>query len=179
MLSGISRNCFIVADTSTVRRHLASTHAPEYSKWCEKVGFESRLPEDVKERKLAADAADAAAKQLHQQTLEPHLREKPEHIVPYADELWRTAALEWLIATDQPIAALNHPKFKSMIDIAARATNGVKIPGRHATREEIIKLFHNQMDKLRIRLHVRQILITSSSITDVFHRVMPFLARYM
>lgn len=76
-------------------------YQPEYRKWCEKFGFESRLPEDIKERKLAADAADAAAKQLHQQTLEPHLREKPERIVPYTDELWCTAALEWLIATDQ------------------------------------------------------------------------------
>jgi hypothetical protein len=41
-----------------------------------------------------------------------------------------------------------------MIDIAARATNGVKIPGRNSTRDEIIKLFHDQMNKLRIRLHV-------------------------
>ncbi|KAJ7920861.1 hypothetical protein B0H13DRAFT_1563118, partial [Mycena leptocephala] len=63
------------------------------------------------------------------------------------------AALEWLIATDQPIAALNHPKFRTMIEIAARATNGVKIPGRNATRDEIIKLFHDQMNQLRIRLH--------------------------
>jgi hypothetical protein len=41
-----------------------------------------------------------------------------------------------------------------MIDIAARATNGVIIPGMRSTREEIMKLFHEQMDKLRTRLHV-------------------------
>ncbi|KAJ7844508.1 hypothetical protein B0H14DRAFT_2224154, partial [Mycena olivaceomarginata] len=144
----------IVADPSTVRRHLASTHAPEYHKWCAKTGFVSRLAADVKERKQAEAAADAEVKRLHQQTLEPHLREKPERVIPYSDELWREAALEWLIATDQPVSALNHPKFKTMINIAARATNGVIIPGMRSTREEIMKLFHEQMDKLRTRLHV-------------------------
>ncbi|KAJ7673403.1 hypothetical protein B0H17DRAFT_947276, partial [Mycena rosella] len=48
------------------------------------------------------------------------------------------AALEWLIATDQPIAAVNHPKFRVIINIAARATNGITIPRRNATREEIM-----------------------------------------
>ncbi|KAJ6617734.1 hypothetical protein B0H10DRAFT_1796852, partial [Mycena sp. CBHHK59/15] len=70
-----------------------------YRKWCEKVSFESR-PRMSRNVNLLL-AANAAAKQLHQQTLEPHLREKPERIVPYTDELWRTSALEWLIATDQ------------------------------------------------------------------------------
>jgi hypothetical protein len=30
----------------------------------------------------------------------------------------------------QPIQALEHPKFKDMIDFASRVTNGVKIPGQ-------------------------------------------------
>ncbi|KAJ7333335.1 hypothetical protein DFH08DRAFT_708039, partial [Mycena albidolilacea] len=54
----------------------------------------------------------------------------------------------------QPVSVLNHPKFKTMIDIAARATNGVIIPGMRSTREEIMNLFHEQMDKLRTCLHV-------------------------
>ncbi|KAJ7730111.1 hypothetical protein DFH07DRAFT_756442, partial [Mycena maculata] len=71
------------------------------------------------------------------------------------DELFLDAAIEWLIATDQPIDTLMHPKFKEMIDIAARATQGVNLPNREQTREAIIKLFHDQMTKLKIRLHVR------------------------
>ena len=51
-------------------------------------------------KKAAADAEQAKAK-LHQQTLDPHLREKPERVVPYSDALFREAAVEWLIATDQ------------------------------------------------------------------------------
>ncbi|KAG1822260.1 hypothetical protein EV424DRAFT_1274081, partial [Suillus variegatus] len=50
-----------------------------------------------------------------------------ERIVPYVDSLFKQAAIEWLIATDQPIQAFEHPKFKEMIDVAAQATNGVKI----------------------------------------------------
>jgi hypothetical protein len=42
-----------------------------------------------------------------------------------------------------------------MIDIAARATEGVNLPNREQTREAIIKLFHDQMNQLKIRLHVR------------------------
>jgi hypothetical protein len=67
-----------------------------------------------------------------------------------------------------------------MIDIAARATNGVIIPGMHSTREEIMKLFHEQMDKLRTRLHVsstsfylcsgpRQIILQSDAVTGKIH----------
>ncbi|KAJ7257844.1 hypothetical protein C8J57DRAFT_1074314 [Mycena rebaudengoi] len=91
---------------------------------------------------------------LRQQTLDPHLQEKPEREVPYSDQLFRDAAIEWLIATDQPLDAMNHPKFKEMIDIAARSHNGVKIPGRKTTREEILRLFQRQMENLRVRLHV-------------------------
>jgi recombinational DNA repair protein (RecF pathway) len=77
---------------------------PQYQKWCTEV-FESRLEADVKARKEAA----TAAKQLHQQTLEPHLREKPDRPLPYTDQLWLDAALEWLIATDQESADLSAP----------------------------------------------------------------------
>ncbi|KAJ7465506.1 hypothetical protein FB451DRAFT_1041499 [Mycena latifolia] len=120
---------------------------PAYKKWATKSGFESRLEADVKARNAAEDAAKA----LHQETLEPHLRDKPARAEPYTDQLWLDAALEWLIATDQ--VKLHVSSFHSMIDIVARATSGVTIPGRNATREEIMKLFHAQMDKLRIRLH--------------------------
>ncbi|KIJ97876.1 hypothetical protein K443DRAFT_104908, partial [Laccaria amethystina LaAM-08-1] len=60
---------------------------------------------------------------------------------PYSNALFREAAIEWLIATDQLIQALDHPHFKRMIDIAACATKGVKIPTCKATHKHIIKLF--------------------------------------
>ena len=68
-----------------------------------------------------------------------------------------TSSLFYCLLTllQQPIDALTHPKFKEMIDIAARATQGVNLPNRDQTREAIIKLFHDQMTQLKIRLHVR------------------------
>lgn len=35
--------------------------------------------------------------------LDKHLRERPktEHVLPYSDQLFREAATEWLISTDQ------------------------------------------------------------------------------
>ncbi|KAK7017665.1 ribonuclease H-like domain-containing protein [Favolaschia claudopus] len=53
----------------------------------------------------------------------------------------------------QPISALDHPKFQDMINIAARATDGVVIPSGKLVREEIIRLFHQQLENLRIRIN--------------------------
>jgi hypothetical protein len=55
----------------------------------------------------------------------------------------------------QPIQALEHPKFQEMIDVASRATNGVKIPGRKATRGEIKRLFKDHLVRLKAQLNVR------------------------
>jgi hypothetical protein len=41
-----------------------------------------------------------------------------------------------------------------MIDVASRATQGVKIPGRKATRAEIIRVFKNHLTKLKKKLNV-------------------------
>jgi len=54
----------------------------------------------------------------------------------------------------KPIQALEHPKFKEMIDIVARATNSVKIPRRKATRAEIMWMFKNHLTKLKKTLNV-------------------------
>ncbi|KAJ7931812.1 hypothetical protein B0H13DRAFT_1593791, partial [Mycena leptocephala] len=145
----------LVADVSTNRRHYAKFHKPEYHAWCKTNDFESKLEEDVKARQQEQKADELKKKLLKQQTIDPHLREKPARPAPYTDELLLDAAIKWLIATDQPIDALTHPKFKEMIDIAARATQGVNLPNRDQTREAIIKLFHDQMTQLKIRLHVR------------------------
>ncbi|KAG1758826.1 hypothetical protein EDD22DRAFT_783439, partial [Suillus occidentalis] len=66
-------------------------------------------------------------------------------VIPYSDKLFKQAAIEWLVATDQPIQALEHPKFKEMVDITSRATNGVKIPGSKATHAEIMRMFKNHL----------------------------------
>ena len=54
----------------------------------------------------------------------------------------------------KPIQAVEHPKFKDMIDIVAQATNSVKIPGRKATRAEIMRMFKNHLMKLKKTLNV-------------------------
>lgn len=40
-----------------------------------------------------------------------------------------------------------------MVDVAARATNGVKIPGRKATRTEIMRMFKNHLTRVREKLN--------------------------
>ncbi|KIM87795.1 hypothetical protein PILCRDRAFT_63181, partial [Piloderma croceum F 1598] len=99
----------------------------KYRKWATANSFKSMLPGDVKAHKEKAERS--------QQTINSHLTERKlsEQVIPYSDKQFKKAAIEWLVSTDQPIQALEHPKFKEMIDIASRATNGVKIPGRKAT----------------------------------------------
>ncbi|KAF8572865.1 hypothetical protein K439DRAFT_1377228 [Ramaria rubella] len=49
---------------------------------------------------------------LPQSALTDHFGPVPlaEIVIPYSDERFKQAAMEWLIATDQPIQALEHPK---------------------------------------------------------------------
>ena len=114
---------------------------------------------------------------MRQGQLDSHLQEMPrkERVIPYTDALFREAAIEWLVATDQvtisyfvhrltssilirfcvqPIQALEHPAFQKMVGIAARATNGIIIPNRKATRQEIMNMFKNQLIHLKKRLNV-------------------------
>ncbi|KIM61765.1 hypothetical protein SCLCIDRAFT_121168 [Scleroderma citrinum Foug A] len=53
-----------------------------------------------------------------QSTLDPHLRSK-ETIAAYLESSFHAVAIQWLVETDQPIQALQHPAFKNMIDIAS------------------------------------------------------------
>ncbi|KAF9228922.1 hypothetical protein BS17DRAFT_690581, partial [Gyrodon lividus] len=54
------------------------------------------------------------------------------------DKLFYEAMIEWLINTNQPIQAVDHPSFKKMIYVASHATKGVIIPNQNATHHEII-----------------------------------------
>ncbi|KAG6893644.1 hypothetical protein C0993_000600, partial [Termitomyces sp. T159_Od127] len=96
----------------------------KYQKWAQENNFESKLPGDVK--KCKTDAEHAV------QTLDQDLREKKlnEHVIKYTDKVFCKAAIEWLVATDQPIEALEHPKFRHMINVTSHATDSVKIPGQ-------------------------------------------------
>ena len=66
-----------------------------YRKWAKSVGYDSKLPGDVKKRKAAAE--------LNTRTLDCDLKEKKiaERIVPYSDKTFCRTVIEWLVATDQ------------------------------------------------------------------------------
>ncbi|KAF8816167.1 hypothetical protein BYT27DRAFT_7221685 [Phlegmacium glaucopus] len=124
-------------------------HSGKYRKWAQEAKYESRLPGDIKKRKAAAERVT--------RTLDRDLREKKlnERVVPYTHKAFHQAAIEWLVATDQPIQALEHPKFKELVDLAACATNGVKIPGRKSTRSEIKRTYKDHLTRLNGQLNVR------------------------
>jgi hypothetical protein len=133
----------------------------KYNEWAKISNFDSKLLKAVKMKK---EKADNAAAKIKQRLLDGHLKEIPlkEQVVGYTDSIFQEAAIEWLIATDQVhrllfcvevlfvclyllmdielIQAFEHPSFKKMIDIAACATNGVVIPTRKATCDEIINI---------------------------------------
>jgi hypothetical protein len=61
---------------------------------------------------------EAAEATLKQGRLDGHLQEVPpkERIIPYTDALFREAAIEWLVATDQVIISYAYIIFNSSID---------------------------------------------------------------
>ncbi|KAI0264290.1 hypothetical protein BGY98DRAFT_890875, partial [Russula aff. rugulosa BPL654] len=126
-----------------------------YRNWAKCTNFLSKLPGDVKMRKAAAEEVTL--------TLDRDLREKKpyEEVIRYSDKLFRQVAVEWLLnlrfhyLSLQPIQAFEHPKFKELIDVASCATSGINIPGRKATRAEIIRMFKNHLTMLKAQLKVR------------------------
>jgi hypothetical protein len=54
------------------------------------------LPKDAEQRRKQATAEK-------QRRIDPHLVTKPqkERVVPYSDDVFRSAAIEWLVSTDQ------------------------------------------------------------------------------
>lgn len=67
-----------------------------YQNWAQKDGFPLMLPKDAEKR-----CQDAKAD--NQSRLDSHLTEKPqkERVIPYTDEFFHEAAVEWLVSTDQ------------------------------------------------------------------------------
>ena len=72
----------------------------KYLEWADKNRFQSMLPKDTQRRRNTAAAAAAASEQTR---LDSHLKELPpkERVVPYTDDLFCHAAMEWLVSTDQ------------------------------------------------------------------------------
>ncbi|KAF8803118.1 hypothetical protein BYT27DRAFT_7305410, partial [Phlegmacium glaucopus] len=157
----------------TQRRHMEYLHAGVYRKWAKENNFESMLPRDSKARR------DAEREHLSQTLVEDHYTvQKPEDKpVLYSNELFKEAAIQWLVEMDQVlphfrslyfffltyiahdslfnlIQAFEHPTYQKMIQIAARATKQVQIPNRKQTREAIIAKFKEQMKALRDRFNV-------------------------
>ena len=75
----------------------------------------------------------------------------------------------------QPIQALEHPKFKELIDVASHATNGINIPGRKGTRAETVRLFKKHLTTLKAQLNVRVLLVFFSFL--IIPRVQLFKAK--
>ncbi|KAF8800066.1 hypothetical protein BYT27DRAFT_7012753, partial [Phlegmacium glaucopus] len=92
-----------------------------YRKWCKQNNFESMLPKDTKARR-----ATFLETTLRQSQVDSHFNPmKPEDKPkPYTNKLFKEAAIQWLIETDQPIQAFDHPAFQKMVETAAHATHG-------------------------------------------------------
>ncbi|KZT08895.1 uncharacterized protein LAESUDRAFT_647966 [Laetiporus sulphureus 93-53] len=116
----------IVVDMSTLQWHLQAMHKHEYYKWCEKNTFNSKLPSDVAARK-----AKILESHISQGTLEGH---PAGHTILYSDKAFKSAAIQWLVETDQPISAFQHQAFEDLINIASHTKEAVKIPKRASTR---------------------------------------------
>ncbi|KAF8336665.1 hypothetical protein F5887DRAFT_891284, partial [Amanita rubescens] len=138
----------LTSEVTTLRRHMDSMHRDAYEQWAQANNFTSMLPRDSKRRKQ-----DAQSLKESQQRLDAHLRER-DTTIPYSDSRFCKVAIEWLVATDQPIQALEHPKYKEMIDVAASATKGVKIPNQKQSRAAVIDHFKENLRKLRRHLLV-------------------------
>jgi hypothetical protein len=72
----------------------------------------------------------------NQPRLDPHLREKPqkEKIIPYTDELFRDAAIEWLVSTDQECKA-NFLNFVLLLmNITANPSLRTPVVSEHASK---------------------------------------------
>ncbi|KAF8452003.1 hypothetical protein L210DRAFT_3383337, partial [Boletus edulis BED1] len=90
----------------------------------------SMLPKDGKWQKDESQTSCQSMLEPHLQPVAPKERIIP---LPYTDDRFYEAAIQWIITTDQVTIINPHlltSHIKNMINIAARATNGVRLPGR-------------------------------------------------
>ncbi|KAH8984847.1 hypothetical protein EDB92DRAFT_1802910, partial [Lactarius akahatsu] len=135
----------------TLRRHAAALHSHWYRKWCDANNFNSMLLEDTRQRK---EAALDRSLQTQQTVLSDHFDPPGPEVIPYSDRAFEAAAIEWLVHTNQPIQTFKNPMFKTMLDIASRASKGITLPSPKKTRTRIIHMFKQKMYLLRDHLNV-------------------------
>ncbi|GJJ10728.1 hypothetical protein Clacol_004955 [Clathrus columnatus] len=73
---------------------------------------DAQIPQD----KVKAEQLKTTASQT---MISDHFSSTPPKavVMPYSHSLFKQVALEWLIASNQPIQAFEHPKFKEMINV--------------------------------------------------------------
>jgi hypothetical protein len=133
----------LVAELLTLWWHLESAHRAEYLKWVKENSFISMLPKDRKAQKSNEKTSQQSQLNSHLQPMVSN-----EKVPDYSDMWFHNAAIQWLVNTNQPIAALKHPSFQHIINVAVRTTNGVKILSQKTTQEAIINSLEEQMVKL-------------------------------
>ncbi|THH15369.1 hypothetical protein EUX98_g9475 [Antrodiella citrinella] len=91
----------LVDQHTTLWRHCEAKHKAIYRKWAKAADFTSKLPGDIAKVKKMASAIQAD--RLQQKTLDHDLKELPERerVQAYSHRVFREAAIEWFIATDQ------------------------------------------------------------------------------
>ncbi|KAH9019408.1 hypothetical protein EDB84DRAFT_1275822, partial [Lactarius hengduanensis] len=129
----------------TLRRHAAALHSRRYRKWCDANNFNSMLLEFE---------SPVGSLQTQQTVLSDHFDPPGPEVIPYSDRAFKAAAIEWLVHTNQPIQTFKNPMFKTMLDIASRASKGITLPSPKKTRTRIIHMFKQKMYLLRDRLNV-------------------------
>ncbi|KDQ54448.1 hypothetical protein JAAARDRAFT_135739, partial [Jaapia argillacea MUCL 33604] len=134
------RDCTICKKRSTGGFTMA-----DYLAWAAQHNFISMLPNDAKAQK---DLKDAALKSQSTLNGHVHAQDPSERVIPYSNEAFKSAAIQWLVETDQ------HPAFHTMINLASRAKNGIKIPHWKATQCEILRLFSQYLIDLKQHLNV-------------------------
>jgi len=117
--SKASHPASLVAEISTLRRHLESYHKAEYLQWAEANGFTSMLPKDAKQRMNKPSGSK-------QGRLDSYIQPTSvkEEATGYSDKLFHEALVRWIVETDQPLSVVENPYFKNMIHAASScATN--------------------------------------------------------
>ncbi|KZT00014.1 uncharacterized protein LAESUDRAFT_667125, partial [Laetiporus sulphureus 93-53] len=118
---------------------------------CEKNDFDSKLSSDI-----ATHKAKILESQISQGILEGHIQvsQPAEHAISYSDEAFKSAAIQWLVETDQPIGAFEHQAFTNLINLTSHAKGVAKISKRASTRREIVDLFHQCLCDLKKWLQI-------------------------
>ncbi|KAH9079148.1 hypothetical protein EDB83DRAFT_2216402, partial [Lactarius deliciosus] len=109
----------LTSEHSTLCHHVAALHTQRYRKWCNANNFDSMLPQDSKQRKCVDKELSITE---HFGPKDPSAR-----LILFSNKALETAALEWLIETNQPIQTFDNAAFKKMLDIVSRAPRNTNI----------------------------------------------------